>query len=213
MTSRIALSLAAVICLSLALSTTVPAAEQSLISTWKAPDAPPLDFAGKKVAALVIVDDEHLRVSAETELARQITARGPVGVAAHLMIPREELTDKDRAKGWFERGGVEGLVILRVVGTETQKVYSSYVWSSGYYAYAWDYYRYGWSTVTPIGKGRNETTITVETLLYDLKTGKPLWAGVSRATDPKDVASFIKKLAKDVGSSLEKQGLARKAAR
>ena len=153
----------------------VAAADNTFLSTWKSPDAGPLNFAGRKVAALVIVEDDNLRMSAEEALAREISARGPVGVAANRFIPREELADKDRAKAWFERTGVQGAVVMRLVGADTQKVYSTVVWSSGYYGNVWDYYGNGWTTVTPIGKGRDATSITVETLLYDISSGKPIW--------------------------------------
>jgi len=63
-------------------------------------------------------------------------------------------------------------VVMRLVGADTQKVYSTIVWSSGYYGNVWDYYGNGWTTVTPIGKGRDATSITVETLLYDIASGK-----------------------------------------
>ena len=62
----------------------------------------------------------------------------------------------------------------------------------------------------PIGRGKTETTLTVETLLYDLSTGTPVWAGVSRTTNPKDHISFMKELAIDIGKQLEKAGLSRK---
>jgi hypothetical protein len=186
------------------------AADNTFISTWKSPTAGPLDFAGRKVVALVIVEDENLRMSAEEALAREITARGPQGIAAGRLIPREELTNKDRAKAWFERAGVQGLVAMRLVGADTEKVFSSVVWSSGYYSNVWDYYGYGWTTVTPIGKGRNQTSVTVETILYDVPSGGPIWAGVTRTVDVKDTGSYMKGLAKDIGKELEKNGLARK---
>src|SRR3954465_5154252 len=119
------------------------AASNEFISTWKAPGAGEVNFTGRKVAAVLITDDDSLRVSAEEALAREISARGPLGVPAYRIIPREEVKKKDAAKGWFERAGVQGLVILRIVKTETDKVYSSVVWSSGYYGSAWDYWDYG----------------------------------------------------------------------
>src|SRR6478609_3052479 len=122
------------------------------VSTWKAPGAGPMNFAGRKVAAVLIVDDDSLRVSGEEALAREISARGPNGVPAYRIIPKEELSKKDAAKGWFERAGVAGLVVLRPVKTETEKVYSSALWVSGYYNYAWDYWGYGWANVVPLGK-------------------------------------------------------------
>jgi hypothetical protein len=206
MTHRLTAALATVSVLA-AVATAAPV---TFISTWKSPSAGPLNFAGRKVAALVIVDDLNLQMSAEEALAREITARGPVGVAAYRLIPHEELVDRDRAKTWFEKAGIQGVVSLRLVATDTQKVYSAVVWSSGYYANAWDYYGYGWATPYPIGKGRDERTITVETMLFDLTTANPIWAGVSRTTDPKDAASFMKELAREVVKNLEKEGLARK---
>ena len=182
-------------------------ASNEFISTWKAPGAAPLNFTGRKVAAVLVVDDDNLRVSAEEALAREITARGPIGVPAYRIIPREEVTKPDAAKGWFQRAGVQGLVVMRLVKTDTNKVYSSFVWSSGYYNYAWDFWGASWASVYPIGKAREERTFTVETLLYDLLKGTPIWAGVTRTTNPKDVQTYIKELAVDVVKQLEKEGL------
>jgi hypothetical protein len=205
MKNRLAIS-AAIVLLTAAVST---AASNEFLSTWKSPTAGPLNFVGRKVAAVVIVDDLSLQMSAEEALAREITARGPVGVASYRIVPREDLANKDKAKAWFERAGVQGLVVMRIVDTDKQKVYSAVVWSSGYYGNAWDYYSYGWATPYPIGAGRTQTTITVETLLYDLSTGSPIWSGVSRTTDPKDTGSYMKSLAKDVVKYLKKAGLTR----
>jgi hypothetical protein len=186
--------------------------DNDFISTWRAPGSEPLNFAGRKVAAVLIIDDQNLRVSAEEALARELTARGSVGVPAYRIIPKEELT-KDAAKGWFDRAGIQGLVILRLVKTDTAKVYSSAIWVSGYYNYAWDYWGQSWASVYPIGKAREEKTITVETLLYDLAKGTPIWAGVSRTTDPKDPQRYIKGLTIDVVKRLQSDGLISKAPR
>ncbi len=180
------------------------------LSTWKAPGAAPLEFRGRKVAAVLVTDDQGVRVSGEEALARELTARGSVGVPAYRIIPREELQKKDAARGWFERANVAGLVILRVVATDTQKVYSSVIWTSGYYGYAWDYWGASWASVYPIGRAREQKIITVETLLYDLAKGTPIWAGVTKATDPKNVQAYMKELAADVGRQLERDGLVRR---
>jgi len=186
------------------------AASHTFTSTWKAPGTGRLDFAGKKVAALVITTDENLRMSAESALAREITARGPKGVAAYTLIPREELTDKDKAKGWFERTGVEGVVAMRIVGVDKQRSYSAVVWSSGYYGNFYDYYGSSWATVTPIGKGQIDTTVAVETLLYHVSDAKLLWASVSETTNPKDAGAFMKEFVKVAVKELQKEGLVRK---
>lgn len=186
------------------------AAENEFIRTWKAPGAGPLNFAGKKVAAVVIVDDVNLQVAAEEALSREIAARGPNAVPAYRIVPRPELSKKERAKEWLEKAAVQGLVVMRVVGTDTRQTYSSVVFTTSYYANAWDYWGYGWSTAVPIGSGKTETTLTVETLLYDLSTGAPIWAGVSQTKNPKDHIAFMKSLAIDIGKELERAGLSRK---
>ncbi len=194
-----------------ALLAVVPSAAQrnEFVSEWTSPTAKPLNFVGRKVAAVVVVDDLSLQMSSEEALAREITARGPNAIASYRIVPRADLKDKDRAKKWFQEAGVEGLVVMRLLDTEKDKTYSAVVWSSGNYGNAWDYYGYGWATAYPIGGPRIETTITVETLLYDLSTESPVWAGVTRTTDPKDTGSFMERLVKDVVAKLREARLTR----
>jgi hypothetical protein len=188
-------------------------ADNEFLSTWKAPGAAPLDFTGRKVAAVLIADDTTVRVAAEEALSREVAARGANGIAAYRVIPKELLADKDGAKAWFEKMKIDGLVILRVVQTDKQKVYSSAMWVSGYYGNAWDYWGYGWANVYPMGKAREQRILTMETLLYDLSKGTPVWAAVTRTTDPKDVQSYVKQLAADIVKRLEKDGVVAKRPR
>ena len=185
----------------------VAAADNEFISTWKADGVTTINFTGRKVAAVVVTDDDGLRVSAEEALSREIGARGPTAVPAYRIIPKPEVKKSEAAKGWFERAGVAGLVIMRPVQTDVTKEYSSAVWVSGYYNYAWDYWGASWGAVYPIGTGRDSRTITVETLFYDLSKGTPLWACVTRTKDPADVQSYMKQLASDIVKRLQKDGL------
>lgn len=189
------------------------AADTQFLSTWRAPGTEPIDFSGRKVAAVLIIDDDNLRVSAEEALARELNARGAIGVPAYRIIPKPELKKPDAAKGWFERAGAQGLVVLRLADTDTTKVYSSALWVSGYYQYAWNYWDYGWASAIPLGKGREQKNITVEVLLYDLAKGTPIWAAATRTEDPKDPQTYIKGLTIDVVKKLEDEGLVKKRPR
>ena len=86
-------------------------------STWKAPGAAPLSFKGRKVAALVISKEEDARYEAESALAREITARGAIGIPAFNLIPKEIVRDKEKAKEFLEKANVAGVVAMRVVGS------------------------------------------------------------------------------------------------
>ena len=65
------------------------AAAPEFKSVWKSPDAAQINFAGKKIAALVIADDESLRVSGEESLVSELTARGLQAVATYRIAPKE----------------------------------------------------------------------------------------------------------------------------
>ena len=188
-------------------------ADNEFLSTWKAPGAGPLDFTGRRVVAMLISDDMDVRVAAEEALVREVNARGANGIAAYRAIPKELLADKEAARAWLEKTKTQGLVILRIVQTDTQKVYSSAMWVSGYYGSAWDYWGHGWGSVYPIGKAREQKVLTVETLLYDLAKGEPVWAAVTRTTDPKNVQAYVKELAIDIIKRLEKDGVVAKRPR
>jgi len=162
-------------------------------TTWKAQDVD-VSFAGRKVAALVISSDQHLRVSAEEQLVRELNGRGVQSVATYRMAPPEELTSAERARPWFERASVDGIVALRPVSREKQITYSPATWTTTNYSTLWGYYGYGWPGVYDRGGTREDTTIVVETLVYSVPLDKLLWAGVSTTTNPKSAPEFIKQL-------------------
>jgi hypothetical protein len=178
-------------------------------TTWKAPDAAGVSFAGKKVAALVISDDQHLRVSGEEQLAGELSARGVQGVATYRIAPPEELTTAERARPWFERASIAGVVALRPVRRDKEITYSPAVWTTTSYSTLWGYYGYGWTGVYSPGSTREDTTIVVETLVYSVPRDALLWAGVSTTTNPKGTPVFIKQLVDAAVKEMKKERLVR----
>src|SRR4030095_2977266 len=110
-------------------------ASTSLQSTWKNPAAAPLNLKGKKVVALVVIDEEALRYAAEDEAAREITAHGGVGVPAYTLLPQAQIRDKERARAIFEREGIEAVVVVRPVAKE--KALSASFWGTPGYSSFW----------------------------------------------------------------------------
>jgi hypothetical protein len=181
-------------------------------SSWRAPDAGPLNFKGLKVAALVISTEEASRLGAEGQLARELTARGVQGIPAYNLIPPNESRDKEKAKALFAAAGITGVVAMRVVGNEQQITSSpGMVWGSPYYSSFWGggYYGYGWGAVYDPGYLRTDRIVSVETLVYDMRTDKLVWAGRSQTTNPSAVASLIKELVAGAANEMKKQGLIR----
>jgi hypothetical protein len=178
-------------------------------SVWKTPAASEVSFAGKKVAALVITQDDSLRVAGEEALTRELTGRGLQGVATYRIAPKEELSDPEKARGWFEKSGVEGVVALRPVSAEKRTTYTPSTWVNPNYGTLWGYYGYGWGSMYIPGSAQRETVVVVETLIFSVPRNTLLWAAVSETRNPKELGTFVQDLAKECVKELHKQGLAR----
>jgi hypothetical protein len=179
-------------------------------SVWKSPDAAKVSFAGKKVAALIITQDDSLRVSGEESLVTELTARGLQAVATYRIAPKEELQSAERARGWFEKANVEGVIAMRPVSNEKRISYNDSLWLSPSYNTFWGYYGYGYSTAVVIGGVDRDTVITVETLIFSVARNQLMWAGVSETRNPKTLQKFVADLVKESVKELQKQGLVRK---
>lgn len=193
-----------------ALAGSLASASTRFVSSWAAPVTEPVSFQGRKVAALVISPDESIRLEAEGELSRALIARGVQGIPAYNLIPPNETRDKDRAKVLFDVAGIEGVVVMRAAGSKKEASYAPVYWSTPNYGTFWGgYYGYGWGAVYETGYLRTDTVVRVETLVYDLKTDKLLWAGMSESTNPDGVRDLIKDLVPAVASQMKKKKLIR----
>jgi hypothetical protein len=188
-----------------ALTATAVTAAVKFTSTWASPDARGVSFKGKKVAALLISSDLSLRMSAEEALGRELSARGMQAVAAYRTIPTEELKNVDRAKAWLQREATAGVVTLRPVSQTKEQRPNAVVWTSSSYATLWEYYPYSWGAVYAIGPTRTDTTIVVESLIFDVSTGKLVWGGVSESVNPKTLQALVADIVKEAAEKIDKQ--------
>jgi hypothetical protein len=192
--------------MTLAMAVAVLSAAPEFKSVWRSPDAAKVSFAGKKIAALVISKDDSLRIAGEEALAAELSSRGMPAVATYRMAPKEELQSPDRARIWFERANVDGVIALRPVSSEKRINYNDSLWLSPSYNTFWGYYGYGYTTAVVIGGVERDTVITVETLIYSVPLDRLLWAAVSETRNPKTLQKFIEDLVKESVKQIEKQG-------
>jgi hypothetical protein len=176
-------------------------------STWKAPDAQRADPAGKSIAALFISGDKTRQRDAEVYLSNDLTTRGARGVPAHQLIGYGH-PDVDYALAKFRHAGVEGVVVMRVVGHDTRVIVDPGGFSGEAYTSFGSYYQStGVSLSYSSGSVQTDTVVDVETLVYSLTQNKLLWAGTSRTSNPAGVQSLINEVADAVSSQMKKEGL------
>jgi hypothetical protein len=192
-------------------------ATTSFTSVWKAPDAQPLQFkAGDKVVAMVIADATGLRRSGEANLADELDKRGLKGIPAYTLIPDSDIKDEAKAKAAIEASGAVGVILMRPMGKE-QKVtstpsmyYGASYYGSPYYGGMWGggYYGHGWGGgVYDPGTIRTDTYVSIETVIYDLRQNKLVWAGQTKTMNPSDVEGFVTDLATAVSKELRESGM------
>ena len=186
-------------------------ATTSFTSIWKAPDAQPLTFKpGDKVIALVMANGSALRRSAEANLADELDKRGLDGVPAYSLVQDSEITDEGKVKRTIDSSGAVGVVVLRPKGTEKEvSSYSTGYYGSPYYGgFYGGYYGYGWGGAWGGGAEiRTDTYVNIETVIYDLRQNKLVWAGQTRTMNPSDVEGFVTELATAVSKELQESGL------
>jgi hypothetical protein len=182
---------------------------EKFAKTWKNPDAQPVDWKGKKVAAFVMTLLKDTREGAEQALARELTQRGAQGVPGYTVVPPEAEKDRVLAKRILADAGIAGAVLMQVVDVKQDTVATA---GQAYYlgpsvstfSGFWDY---GWGMAYAPGAVGSKTTLKVETLVYSIDQDRLLWAGTSKTTNPKKVSEVIKKLVDATGNEVRKAGL------
>lgn len=187
-------------------------ASNEFVSSWKAPDARPLQLRGAKVAAVVMVNSEASRRVAEDKLAREITARGGIGIPMYSIYPDSAPANEPAARAALEKAGVLGVVVMRPVQIDKEIVATPATYSAPIYRGYWGaYYGAGWGTpwgaAVEGGEIRTNTIVQVETLVYSLLQNKLVWGGQSKLTNPRSIDRTIERLASAAAAELQKQGL------
>jgi hypothetical protein len=85
------------------------------------------------------------------------------------------------------------------------------MWTTApYYGTLWGYYGYGWGAVYDPGYVREDTIVTIETLIFSVPANKLLWAGMSESTNPKNAGKLIEDLVEAIADDMKKHGLVKK---
>jgi hypothetical protein len=181
-------------------------------STWKAPDAGRLQIEeGTKILGMVVSGNTAKRHGMEAALMNELNDVGLEGIAAYSVIPESASQDADKAKPYVEKSGAAYALVLQVTGqsqqiTGTPSMMGAGMWGpgAGFWGPGMGGMGWGWGGGTDI---RTDTLVGVQTLLYDVKADKLVWAGQSETMNPSKAESFVRELLNAVGDELQKDGL------
>jgi hypothetical protein len=180
-------------------------ASTPFVSSRRAPNAEPLQIVGAKVAAVAMMNPVESRRAAEDAIARELTARGAVGVPMYTIYPNETPSDEPAARAALEREGFTGLVVFRVV--EHKVVSTPPYWAHGPGS-LWDDGGHPPGTAWSNNRAQTNTVVSVETLVYSLRQNRLVWRGQSTRTNRStSVDSLVRDTTQKFTKELERQGL------
>jgi len=179
-------------------------------STWKMPGARLTHIQpGARVGVMIIHPEKSVERAAEDALAAELERRGLEPVRAYAVLGETDARDESAAQAAFAQTGAEAMVVMRGMGERTEVNYRppSYYSVPSYSGFWGGYYGYGWQTVYDPGYLSTYQVVTVETLVYDLKSNQLVWGGQSRTTDPNKLGIFIREIVDEAVRAMKKDGV------
>jgi hypothetical protein len=188
------------------LLTYVPPTGTKVTESWKDPAAKDVQF--DKIVAVAIAREPKFRQDAEDRMVATIGRDR--AIASFGLFPDLKATDKDAALAKIKEAGCDGAVVIRPMGSKTKvsnipgkieydPIYDTFV---GYWGYAW-------TTSWAPEYQESDLTVKIQTLVYDLKSGKLIWSSTTDTKNPGSVRNLVDGIADKVGKSMRKQGLIR----
>jgi hypothetical protein len=183
-----------------------------LVNSWKAADAAPMTVKqGDLVIAMVMSKEETTRRTGEDLLGEELRQRGLRPIPSFTLIPTDQVDDREKAAAAIQDSGGVALIVMRPIAVNKQQTYVPPTYMGpGPYAGGWGgYYGYGWGAAYSYSPGYvvTDTIVRVETLVFDLKQNKLVWAGQSETTNPENLGLFMRDLVKAVGADMRRKGL------
>ena len=193
----------------LMLALTACSAGTKLTNSWRAADAAPMNLKqGDLVIAMVMSKEETTRRTGEDLLGEELRQRGLRPIPSFTLIPTDQVDDKEKAAAAIQDSGAVALIAMRPIAVNKQQTFvpPSYTGPGPYGGWG-PYYGYGWGAAYSPGYVVTDTIVRVETLVFDLKQNKLVWAGQSETTNPDRLDQFMRDLVKAVGDDMRRKGL------
>jgi hypothetical protein len=175
-------------------------------NTWKAPDAAPLSVKpGDVVVTMVMSKEETIRRSGEDQLSDELRQRGLRPISSYTLIPTPLVDDRARAEALIRSSGAVAVFVVRpiAINKEQRYVQTTYMGPGPGFG---PFYAQGWGSAYG-GYYVTDTVVRLETLVFDLRQDKLIWAGQSETTNPDKLEDFVRELVKVGVAELRKEGV------
>jgi len=184
------------------------ATKTTLSNVWRSDSYP--SGTMQRILIIGIAEDEIRRRSFEDGFAAALALQNVDAVASYELLPGNERLSKASIQDAIAGRGFQGVLVTRLLGVDEQTTYvppSTYV-RPGYYGRGmYRYYGSSWDVVHDPGYTVTETTVRLETHLYDAGTADLVWAAHSDTFDPISFNDIIDSVTKKLSRRLAEDGM------
>ena len=183
----------------LAIVLTTGCSATKFASTWENPNYEGGAF--KKLMIIALGVSPGGRAEFENTVADALVAQGVLGVGSDGYFSAADQMTREAVRTWVKRDGYQGVLVARLVDVQrTQYVQPpQYTDLCGYWGY------YG-TAMTP-GYVVDQTTLLINTDLFDASTGQVVYTAESKSFDPSSRQQVIRELTSLLVKDLTKRGL------
>ncbi len=177
-------------------------------------------FSGKtdNVYLIAIAKEEDYQRIFEESLKRQLSGQGVRAVTSHNDLPRGQESSREDIIRAMTANGCDSVLLTKVVrkrtkagikGQEIQVVKTNPVplYYDPWYNNWGSYYNQSYSVVNIQPKTPDTTTLSLESVLYDLKSEERIWTAQLETVEGIDVIEMIHDYVEAVTRNLEGKGL------
>jgi hypothetical protein len=185
----------------LALAAVLACTSTRLNSVYVAPD-----YAGGAFDRLMIVGlapSEGGRVVYENAFADKLAALGAIGIGSANVFPDREELSREKVGAWVRDEGIRGVLVTRVQHVKREQRYVPPTTSWDLYGY----YSYWSPVVSSPGYVVEETTLILETSLFDASNGKLVYTAVSESFQPSSRQQVVHEVVDALTKDLQERGL------
>jgi hypothetical protein len=189
---------------------TTPTTVTTVPTAWKSPDYSGPGFA--RILVIAVHTDDGTRRLFEDHLARELTKHRVVAVPSYTHLPDTDQHTRAEIREAVAGGDFDGVTVSRLVGRNEEKTYvagRSYevakTPTGGYYGY----YRTSWEVVNEPGYYKTNTTVHLQTRLYDVQSKSMVWDGKSDTMNPNSVTDTVESSTRAIAKQIKKDGMLR----
>jgi hypothetical protein len=165
----------------------------------------------QKILVIGVMENYLIRQELEDEMERLLAKSAVQGIRSHMVLPpRNELMEGE-LKERIKEGDYDGVLVIRpkTMRTESKEVVTSlagplYVPPAAYSNF-WPYWNMAWGNAYATSSYiKEETYVSTEFNLYNLKDEKLLWSGETDTVYTKDFGKLAREYARALVKQLKK---------